>query len=86
VSSNSVLPNGKSIENISELKQHLLNSEKRRFARAIVSRLLEYSTGRAIVFSDRDSVEKLTDQFEAAEYRLSDLIVAIVQSDLFQTK
>jgi hypothetical protein len=86
VSSNSVLPNGKSIENINDLKAHLVSSEKRRFSRALVSRLLEYSTGREIIFADRESVEKLTDQFEANEYRLSDLIVAIVQSTLFQTK
>ncbi len=86
VSASSVLPSGKSIKNINELKAYLLKSERRRFARALVSRLLEYSTGREIVFADRNGIEKLTDQFEAAEYRLSDLIVAIVQSDLFQTK
>lgn len=86
VSSNSVLPNGTSIENINDLKAHLLTNEKRRFSRSLVSRLLEYSTGREIVFADRESVEMITDQFEADEYRLSDLIVAIVQSKLFQTK
>lgn len=86
VSSDSVLPNGKSIEDMNGLKTHLLKNEKRRFARALVSRLLEYGTGRSIVFSDQDSVDKLTDQFEADEYRLKGMIVAIVQSKLFQTK
>jgi len=51
-----------------------------------VSRLLEYSTGQTVGFSDRDMIEKLTNQFEDAKYRLSDLIVAIVQCKKFQNK
>ncbi|MDA7893712.1 DUF1585 domain-containing protein, partial [bacterium] len=65
---------------------HLLQNERRRFAKALVSRLLEYSTGQTVDFSDRDMIEKLTNQFEDAKYRLSDLIVAIVQCEKFQNK
>lgn len=86
VSSQTVLPSGKSIDNMHDLKTHLLKSERRRFASALVSRLLEYGTGRNLVFQDQASIEQLTDQFEASEYRLSDLIVAIVQSKPFQNK
>ena len=86
VSTNSVLPTGKSINDINDLKSYLLTSEKRRFSRALVSRLLEYSTGREISFADRNDIEKLTDQFESDEYRLRDLIAAIVQSEIFQTE
>lgn len=86
VSSQSVLPNGKPINDITALKAHLIEGEQRRFARALVSRMLEYSLGRTLVFEDRASIEALTDQFTACDYRLSDLIVAIVQSKLFQSK
>lgn len=86
VSSSSVLPNGVAIEDIHGLKTHLLQNERRRFAKALVSRLLEYSTGQTVEFSDRDLIEKLTNQFEDAKYRLSDLIVAIVQCEKFQNK
>ena len=86
VFSSSVLPNGVVIEDIRGLKTHLLQNERRRFAKALVSRLLEYSTGQTVGFSDRDMIEKLTNQFEDAKYRLSDLIVAIVQCEKFQNK
>jgi hypothetical protein len=84
VSSHSVLPNGVKIQDISDLKAYLLERERRRFATTLVSRLVEYGTGRAIGFEDRKQIEMLTDTFEAEDYRLSDLIVAIVQSSLFQ--
>jgi hypothetical protein len=86
VSSKSVLPNGTEIQNLNGLKSYLVNHEKRRFARTLVARLLEYGTGRAIGFADRNAVEQLTDRFEEADYRLSDLIIAIVQSETFQSK
>ena len=86
VSSSSVLPNGQKIQDIQDLKDYLLKRETRRFARALVSRLFEYGTGRSVIFTDHDTIESLTDRFESADYRLSDLIVAIVQSEDFQSK
>lgn len=86
ISADSVLPNGTKLQGMNDLKKYLAQDEKRRFARTLVSRLLEYGMGRDIVFEDRASLEKLTDQFEANGFRLSDLVVAIVQSKLFQTK
>jgi hypothetical protein len=86
VSSKSVLPNGTEIQDLNGLKSYLMNNEKRRFARTLVARLLEYGTGRGVGFSDRNTVEQLTDRFEKADYRLSDLIIAIVQSENFQSK
>jgi hypothetical protein len=42
--------------------------------------------GRSLVFEDRLAVEALVKSFEQNEYRLSDLIVAIAQSEAFQNK
>ena len=86
VTTASVLLNGQNIQDIQELKDYLIERETRRFARALVSRLFEYGTGRSVIFSDHETLEKLTDHFESADYRLSDLIVAIVQSKDFQSK
>ncbi len=81
-----ILPNGQEIDGIRQLKNYLLEQESRRFSRAFTSRLLEYSIGRSVTFSDHDAVESLNDQFSRDNFRLSDLIVEIVKSDSFQSK
>ncbi len=86
VTTASVLLNGQKIQDIQELKDYLIERETRRFARALVSRLFEYGTGRSVTFSDHETLETLTDHFESADYRLSDLIVAIIQCEDFQSK
>ena len=68
------------------LKKHLLQSDRDRFSRALVSKLLAYGMGRSLVFEDRPTVEALVNSFEQSDYRLSDLIVAIAQSEAFQNK
>ena len=82
LSSGSCLP----LRPVQELKDYLIERETRRFARALVSRLFEYGTGRSVTFSDHETLETLTDHFESADYRLSDLIVAIIQCEDFQSK
>jgi hypothetical protein len=86
VTTASVLLNGQKIQDIQELKDYLIERETRRFARTLVSRLFEYGTGRSVTFSDHETLETLTDHFESADYRLSDLIVAIIQCEDFQSK
>ena len=86
VTTDSVLPNGELIKDVKELKDYLSDQEDRRFARALVSRLLEYGLGRDLGFSDRATIEKLTDDFVQADYRLDSLIVSIIQCDKFRTK
>lgn len=80
------LPNGTTVQGVEELKKYLLTHERRRFAKALTSKLLSYSLGRSLTFADDAEVESLTDQFEKSEYRLSELIVAIVHSKTFQRK
>ena len=68
------------------LKEYLLEQRRDQFARGLVKRLLAYSLGRSIELADRAMVDQLTDQFAESGYRLSPLIVAIVQSETFQQK
>ena len=86
VDDQAILPNGTRIDGIEGLKRYLLEREKERFSRSLVTKLLGYSLGRSLVFEDRLTIEKLVESFEANDYRLSDLIVAIAQSETFQAK
>lgn len=80
-----ILPNGTEIDGVEGLKKYLLQNEKDRFSRALASKMLAYGLGRSLVLEDRATVEMLVRSFEK-NYRLSDLIIAIAQSDTFQNK
>jgi hypothetical protein len=86
VDSTSILPGGHEISGVDALKRHLLNHDRQRFSRALVTKLMAYGLGRSLEFSDIDTIDRLAKQFNENEFRLSDLIVAIVQSDEFQDK
>jgi hypothetical protein len=81
-----VLPNGTEIDGVEGLKEYLLGNERDRFSRALVSKLLAYGMGRSLVLEDRSTVETLVRSFKNNDYRLSELIVAIAQSEAFQNK
>jgi hypothetical protein len=86
VDATSTLPSGHEIVGIDALKQHLLTHDRKRFSRAVVTKVMAYGLGRSMELSDIDTIERLAKQFADSGFRLSDLIVAIVQSDEFQTK
>lgn len=80
------LPDGTEIDGVDELKHYLLEQRKQQFAQAVVKRLLAYSVGRSMELSDQPAIDSLTEQFAADDFQLRELMVAIVQSDTFQTK
>jgi len=80
------LPDGTQVRGVTQLKQYLLDHRKQQFARSVVRRLASYGLGRSLDLGDEPEIERLTKQFAANDYRLSDLIVDLAQSDLFQTK
>ena len=86
VEANSTLPNGTTINGLDELKKYILAHEKQRFSEAVVRRMLTYALGRSLELSDRETVAALCREFSERDYRLSDLVVAIVKSEPFRTK
>lgn len=80
------LPDGTKVDGVEELKQYLLQQRRQQFAETIVKRLLTYSLGRSLEWTDRPEITTLTEHFTQSDYRLRPLIVAIVQSETFQSK
>jgi hypothetical protein len=80
-----VTADGERFENIDELKQVLLR-DKPRLARALTTKLITYSTGRAPQASDRETLETIVAMIAAKDYGLRSLIHEIVQSELFLNK
>ncbi len=86
VDATSLLPNGTAINGIVELQEYLIKERRDWFARAVVKRMMAYGLGRSLDFGDRAEVELLTSQFIEDELKLKKLIVALVQSQSFNTK
>ncbi|MEO2010265.1 MAG: DUF1592 domain-containing protein [Pirellulaceae bacterium] len=86
IDATSTLPGGHEISGIDALKDHLLQHDRERFSRAVVTKLMAYGLGRSPELADMDTIDRLANQFAVNGYRLSDLIVAIVQSNEFLNK
>jgi hypothetical protein len=76
------LADGRSFENIDELKQLLL-VDKDRLAHCLTEKLLIYATGRGLRFADRVVVNEIIAHNREQNYGLRSLIHEIVQSKTF---
>jgi hypothetical protein len=79
-----VLPDGQHIDGITELKGYLRRRRADQFSRSLVHHLLTYALGRSPDFRDRRPVNEIHDRFIASNYQLKQLILAIVESELFR--
>jgi mono/diheme cytochrome c family protein len=80
-----VTADGAPFENVDQFKQLLLR-DKPELARALTTKLLTYSTGRAPQTSDRLAVEEIVAKIAARNYGFRSLIHEVVQSEMFRSK
>lgn len=79
------LPDGTRFQNLADLQKKLLAGQDT-IARCLIEKLLIFATGRPMSFSDRGEIERLLAGSKGHGHGLRDLIHAIVQSGLFQSK
>lgn len=79
------LPNGDHFGSIVEFKEALASREDQ-FVRCLTEKLLAYSMGRTLEFTDRPEVDEIIEKTGNAGTGLQDLVLAIVESDAFRTK
>jgi hypothetical protein len=79
------LADGRSFQDVRELKRILLRDEKS-LARNLVCQLAIYATGAPISFSDRETIEQILDRSFVNRWGVRSIIHSIVQSDLFLNK
>ncbi len=80
-----VLTNGRTFQNLADLKNVLL-ADQDKVARCVIEKLLTFATGRQMGFSDRSEIDRLVAQSKAQGHAMRGLIHAIVQSEIFQSK
>ncbi|MEQ1827517.1 MAG: DUF1592 domain-containing protein [Pirellula sp.] len=85
IDTSGVLPGGDRFAGPEELQVLLLKREEF-FVRTLASRLLSHALGRRMEAIDRPAVDKIIVSVKENNYRLADLITAVVTSDLFQKR
>jgi hypothetical protein len=85
VDATGTLPDGRQFKDVRELKQLLL-ADERQLARNLTRQLAVYATGAPIHFADRQEIEKILDLANSTQYGVRNLIVELVQTELFLKK
>ena len=80
------LRNGRQIQNLDDLKNYILTEKKPQFRRAIVRKVLSYSLGRYLEFSDRSAVDSICENLEQDGDSFQTLLKQIVLAEPFLTK
>jgi hypothetical protein len=70
---------------VSGFKAALLN-HREQFARCLVEKLLMHALGRDLEITDRPAIRQIVETAAKDNYRLQDLVLLCVQSDIFRTK
>jgi hypothetical protein len=79
------LPDGRGFADVRELKKMLAEDEVG-IARNLARQLTVYATSAPVRFSDREPIEEILNRIAERQYGVRSLVMAIVQSDLFQNK
>jgi hypothetical protein len=85
IDSSGAMPNGKSFEDVAEFRA-LLAAKQAEFRKALVEKLLTYALGRGLEYADYNPVREICARVAGQEDRFSSVILAIVESDLFQKR
>ncbi len=80
------LPDGTEFEGPAGLKKLLLTSYRDDFVTAVTEKLLTYALGRGLEYYDKPAVRSITRQAAGGNYRMSAIILGIVESTPFQMR
>lgn len=83
IDASATLPGGQRIADTSELKRYLRSHQAEAFADALVHHMVTYTLGRAPDFGDQPELDLISRRFAETDYKLSELVLAIVESSLF---
>lgn len=85
VDATGTLPDGTPLDDIVDFKQWLA-ADPLPLAQCLSEKLLTYATGRSLNYRQRRQIAEIVAQHAANDYKLNDLLVALVQSEVFRAK
>lgn len=85
VNASGQFPDGRTYKDAEEFKKLLL-ADLDSFNHTFVEKLSTYALRRAMSFDDRDDLHAIADAAKAADYRVKDILLALITSPLFQKR
>jgi hypothetical protein len=85
IDASGVLLDGTTVNGPGELRRAILGQEAQ-FAKAVIEKLLTYSLGRGLEFSDAPTVRRIQREAAVSGYRWSAVMLAIVKSPQFRMR
>lgn len=85
IDADGTFPNGTSFSGPTGLKDVLL-AKKREFCRCLTEKMMTFALGRGLEPADRPTIERVVDQLESQDYKVSVLVAGIVTSDAFRQR
>ncbi len=85
IDASGTLPDGHELHDIQDLKRWLMDNPEP-FVRCISEKLLSYATGRQMNYRERKIIKEIVSSQAINEYRFRDLLLALIQSEIFRTK
>lgn len=85
IDTSGVLPGGDVFSGPAEFRAQMLKRQDF-FVRTVTNRLLSHALGRRMEAVDRPAVDGIIAHLKVGDYRMADLIVSVVTSDLFQKR
>jgi hypothetical protein len=79
------LLDGRTFDGFVEFRNHLAVDEDR-LARAFATKLLTFATGRELGFSDREAIEVIVERSAKHGHGARDLLLSIIDSEIFRSK
>jgi hypothetical protein len=80
------LPDGSAFDGPAGLRKLLAEERREEFIQTLVEKLLTYALGRGLEYYDQPAVRAIVRQTAANQYRMGDLITAVVHSTPFQMR
>ena len=84
IESTVTMPNGKTYNGVTGIKEYLLEERKEDFIRNLTERMLAYALGRPLEYFDTPAVDKITQQVVESGYKPSAMMSAIAASYPFK--
>ena len=86
VDATSTLPDGKTIHDLNDLRDHLVNNRMDNVAYSLARHLSIYAIGRSLTYNEDRVLKQQCLELKAKDYRMLDIIQFVVASDLFLKK
>ena len=77
------LPDGVEFDGASELQAALQDELRDQFLTCITEKMLIFALGRGLTFSDQCAVDKIIEQASKENYRISEFLIAVAESEPF---